>query len=599
MNNKRHGHFRFGLFIISLTLGTSFLFSQQADSLYIVPGSVKAESGELVGRFDRNGNKAVGLIIYSDLNDLRYKPNNGLVDSVDKSKPGRDFIFLSSDERVVEVYMSGYLPLKIILSEYGIQFKRSVVWSLQITGNKKKKFGTGFLSVCTDPPGAEFLYELGKNNWVTKMPPFDTIALPTNVYPVRVQKEFYRTVEDTIDLETNARVSKKYSLERLKGFLLVKARDENNQEISGATIFLNGMKIPEKTPYSKRVNADRYTIRIEMEGFLVDSATVVLRDEEHPESKEFVLRRIGIVTFKGPPQSSVSYLDDLGNEKTVGAIPANGAFVTQLRPREYSMIYRLGRPVRKYSDIDVSDYNGELYDVVHTSLSVPSDRLTAEYSIEQTNGRFFRFNALGNDRIAHLTDGIEFNTGFVPMELTPSLLSTALGFPIKDPLKVNFSAVHLIVDYNPFSFSINGYSSEVSQPLSDTMTYNFDHVSFVETELLWMPAAFWEKVFPFIGGCYINGRFQGTVNYGGYSLAVAGYGVTNDEETQYSTPGIVVGALVRLPVLSMFNLTKNEGYLPDLVLRVKYRHLLDTKAYQSQFSAQFGIAMRLPFLAGF
>ncbi len=589
---------RIFLLLTVIVMGGGILAAQSIDSMFIVPGSVKQEPGELISRElrDANGVTAAGLIIYSDLKGLSYQSYNGVVKV--NSEPGKDFVFLSPDERLVEVYCSGYTPLKIILSEFGIKLKSGTTWSLQLSGNKKKMFGSGWLTVRSTPAGAEFQYEIGKDNWVSKNPPFDTLSLPSNIYPVRLTKEFYKSIDDTIEIKTKERISKSYTMERLKGFLIIKARDENNKEISGANIYLNGKLLPEKTPYSKRVTADNYAIRIEMEGYLVDSASVKVRDEDHPESKEFVLRKIGIVTFKGTPFSSVVSRDDLGRETLIGTVPANGAFVTQMRPQDYQLIFRLGKKVKKYTDLDVSEYQGDMYDEEHSSLSVTSEKIEKTFSIERTEGKAIRWNFFGNNRLAQLTDGVEVNSGVTPVTLTPALVSTVIGYPVNSSFQQSFQSFHLILDYNPISISVNGFSSEAEKKLNDTLYFSLAKMSFVDIEASWMPVSFWEKVYPFLGACYLSGRFEGTLQYGAYSYPISGYQITNDEETRYHTPGIVAGALVRLPVLSMFDLAENEGYMPDIVIRMKYRHLLDTKAFQSQFSVQFGVAMRLPFLAG-
>ena len=561
--------------------------AQTVNKMSIV-GQPKIEGGELVSREIRTADGVVcaGLIINSDLTGLAFQANDGIVKA--NVEKGRTFLFLSPDERKVIVACEGFVNLEIFLAEEGIRLKSGQVWSITVTG--KKQSGLGFLSVSTQPMNASI-----RVLQFDQQTPVDSLKLVSGTYPIVISKEFHEPRFDTVEIKKDVLVKRSYNLRRLQGFLIIKAKDEENREIIGAEITLNGERIAEKTPFKKKVNADRYIVTLAKEGFLLSSDTIVLKDEE-PESRDILLRRIGIVTFSGTPQASIV---DARTGKELGSIPASGTLISQLRPQEYSLIYRLGRPVKKYTDIDVSLSGGLLYDAVHTTLDVPSDQVSTSFSIEQTDGKFFRFNMFGNDRIAHLTDGVELSTGFTPAEYSPSLITTVIGFPIKEPLSVGFSSIHAVLNYNPFSFSVNAYNKTHEVKLNDTLTYNFETANFIEAELDWVPFVLWEKFYPFIGGMYMNGRFRGTMNYGAYSLPISGYQITNDEETVYSTAGIVAGVLVRLPVLSMFKFTENEGYLPDLVLRMKYRHLLDTKAYQSSFSIQAGIAMRLPFLAGF
>lgn len=123
--------------VFSLLCLPLWLLAQKPLELSIVANSAKEEPGELVSKEirDANGVTTAGLIIFSDLKGLTFQSYNGVVKV--NSSPGKDFLFLSPDERVVEVYCFGYTPLKIILNEQGVKLKSGQTWSLKITGEKK------------------------------------------------------------------------------------------------------------------------------------------------------------------------------------------------------------------------------------------------------------------------------------------------------------------------------------------------------------------------------------------------------------------------------------------------------------------------------
>ena len=93
----------------------------------------------------RKPRRVRGLIILSDLDGLKFTSYNGIVKV--NHDPGRDFLFLSPDERVVEVYATGFTPLKIILSEVGIKLESGKSWQLKITGTKTSQADKDLLEV--------------------------------------------------------------------------------------------------------------------------------------------------------------------------------------------------------------------------------------------------------------------------------------------------------------------------------------------------------------------------------------------------------------------------------------------------------------------
>jgi hypothetical protein len=84
---------------------------------------------------DDNNRIAAAIKVISDMEGFTYQSNNGIVE-VERA-PGVDMVYLQPDERVLEIYKSGYEPLKVILNEYSIRLESRQVWELKVTGEKK------------------------------------------------------------------------------------------------------------------------------------------------------------------------------------------------------------------------------------------------------------------------------------------------------------------------------------------------------------------------------------------------------------------------------------------------------------------------------
>ncbi len=81
---------------------------------------------------DVNGDVCSGVIIISNISGLSYESSNGIV-KID-SKPGQDILYLSPDERILEVFLSGIVPMRIVLRDYGINLEQGKMYTLKLQG---------------------------------------------------------------------------------------------------------------------------------------------------------------------------------------------------------------------------------------------------------------------------------------------------------------------------------------------------------------------------------------------------------------------------------------------------------------------------------
>ena len=164
------------------------MHAQLVSEMKIV-GDAKEEPSELISKENRDGNGAVcaGLIINTDLKGLTFQSNNGIVKI--NQTPGRYFLFLSSDENVVDVFSSDYSPMKLILNEQGIRLKSGQSWSIKITGEKSIPV-TFIIS-----PNATRLYIDNASGESKKTP-----QLKVGTHIIRIMKQGFVTLVDTINI---------------------------------------------------------------------------------------------------------------------------------------------------------------------------------------------------------------------------------------------------------------------------------------------------------------------------------------------------------------------------------------------------------------
>jgi len=100
-------------------------------------------------------------------------------------------VYLSPDERVLEIFHSGYEPLKLILSDYGIQLRSKEVWKIKIKGQTN----TGDLlpvTIFVQPTDAHITVD-GKTAQSGK-----AIELSRGSHRLLIRKEGFNTIDKTI-----------------------------------------------------------------------------------------------------------------------------------------------------------------------------------------------------------------------------------------------------------------------------------------------------------------------------------------------------------------------------------------------------------------
>ncbi len=269
------------IYVLLLTLLTTNILvlsfvevsAQTTSKMYVVKNSVKFLEGELISRDirDANGEVCAGLAILSDMEGLSFQAYNGIVKK--NSEPGKDFLFLSPTERVVEVYKSGYEPLKIILNDYGIKLKSGTTWQIKITGDKKLDLIP--IIIKTDKKDAKIFidFELKGTDKAQH------VAEGSHI--LHIEKDGYVPIVDSIDVSIN-NIYFEYKLTKIE---LVNVQFNSNP--TNAKIFIND-KEKGKTNLVYKLLPGKYKIKVVKLGYLNFEKEI----EVLPTKKNFTFKLI-------------------------------------------------------------------------------------------------------------------------------------------------------------------------------------------------------------------------------------------------------------------------------------------------------------------
>ncbi len=248
----------FLFFFFFLILTSSFAQTSKMS----IEGKPKKSSDEMVGKRDSNGKFCAAIQVMSDMDGFKYQSYNGVVDVDDQ--PGRDMVYLSPDERVLEIFKSGYRPLKIILSEYGIQLGQKDVWQITIKGRAK----TGDLLPVTFliEPWETIITVDGKNAESGQ-----PVKLSKGSHELIISKQGYKTISETITV-SESKVLFNYSLNEVE----LQAVQIKSIPIE-ARIYLDNV---EKGVTDKGIflYPGQYALKLSMTGYLDINKTLVVTE---------------------------------------------------------------------------------------------------------------------------------------------------------------------------------------------------------------------------------------------------------------------------------------------------------------------------------
>ncbi len=279
------------MFITLFLLGQ--LAAQQLPQMHVIGKGQKLQN-EFVGanHVDVNGRICAMVKVISDMEGFKYDSYNGVVSMEDR--PGQDLVFLSPDERVLEIYHKGYKPLRIILSEYGIQLHSREVWSIEIAGRRINQ--NGLLVTFLIKPPVKKITIAGKVYDIANKKP---IPLSDGKYRIKIEKRGYRPIDREIEVDKN-HVLFNFNLQEVDLAPVI-----INSRPASAQIFIDGM---ERGMTSKALNLfpGTYQLRLILSGYIPLERTIIVK-ENQMNRFDFTLQKDAgsLILSVSPPEANV------------------------------------------------------------------------------------------------------------------------------------------------------------------------------------------------------------------------------------------------------------------------------------------------------
>ena len=299
--------------ILLLILSFCGLFAQEEMNEMRIVGTPELLPTEFIGNDvrDANGDICAGLKIVTDLTGFSYRSNNGIV-KID-AKPGRDVLFLSPSERVVEVYCSGFKPMKIILYEEGIKLKSSQVWQVEITGDKKLDEISVMIKFQPEDASA-YLDDKVINSGVS-------LAMTPGAHNLRISKSGYKGINEEI-MVSKENIFFERTLEKVS---LVPVTIKSIPE--GAEIHINGAFKNEVTNAGFFEFPGSYQLELKKNGYLNLEEDIMVSETGNNEFSFQLIKNSGVLNVGITPTEATIKIN--GEIKTPGKI--------ELMPGEYKI----------------------------------------------------------------------------------------------------------------------------------------------------------------------------------------------------------------------------------------------------------------------
>ncbi len=252
--------------IILLMLLVGNLYTQELAQLRVL-GKPQKSTDEFVAKRDVNGRFCAAIKIVSDMEGFKYDSNNGVV-AVD-DQPGQDLVYLQPDERVLKIFHTGYEPLKIILSNYGIQLKPREVWTLKISGVGKAA-NTLPVTFLVQPQDARI--EVDGVQAKHGQP----IDLSPGRHQLKIYKQGYRPIEKEIQV-SKSQVLFNFTLQEVE----IQPVTIKSQP-TGAQIYINGV-LKGQTDYGFWLYPGDYQLKLSLPGYVEVNQTITVRENQSNE----------------------------------------------------------------------------------------------------------------------------------------------------------------------------------------------------------------------------------------------------------------------------------------------------------------------------
>lgn len=262
--------------ILFLCLFINVVINAQDIAQISLVGEPQIAEGELIdnNRRDVNGRLAAGLIVETDLTNLSFESRNGIIGTT--TQPGRYFVFLSPDERIVYIRSNGFKQLTLYLNDVGIRLKSGQVWKIDVTGQRPANMLP--VNIQVDQSGAKVLIDGDLIDYNKSNP------IAVGSHTIRIEKEEYKTIVETIEV-TDSKTLFSYKMEKVlaQAFTI-------RSEPRGATVLIDDQVAETPTPYQTFKYPGLYQVTVTLPGYRVVTKTVEVTEDE-PVNENFTLQK--------------------------------------------------------------------------------------------------------------------------------------------------------------------------------------------------------------------------------------------------------------------------------------------------------------------
>jgi len=276
----------------------------QTNEMHLV-GEPQKLTSDIVAKKDIQGRFCSAVQVISDLQGLSYDSNMGVV-AVD-AKPGKDMVYLSPDERVLEIFCTGYAPIKIILTEIGITLKEKEVWKIEITG--EKKLAEIPIVVLSKPEGATVFIDgqpLGNGR---------NFQVSSGKHTLRLTLDGHRPITQQIDVSESSTLFE-YAFEMLEPIMVTITSNPD-----GAAIYIDDVNDGQTNKqlfrfpgeYKLRVSKDKYET--------IDQTITVSETGKNTWAFNLVKTTAILMINTTPPDAQVWINGELKSVKTLEVAP--------------------------------------------------------------------------------------------------------------------------------------------------------------------------------------------------------------------------------------------------------------------------------------
>ena len=307
-----------------------FLFSFQfvlADSLDVsgyklIPNDVSAIR---FSRYDANDNLCALIKVISDIDQLGFESNLGIIGDIEK-KNGEYRIYVSPSEQRLNIW--GPNIIKYIF-HLPVLPESAKVYQVVVTRKGegvKGGFTTGFILLKSQPPGAKVWID-DEYRGIT---PFQQEMIG-GYYNYRIEQEMFYPKEGNFTILVNETVTEEITLEPKFGSLEI-----TTPSVSGAAITLDGVPTNYKTPFTfDTLASGTHTVSIAIDLYEPVSREITINDNEK-STLEIALNPVfGNVEITATQQAEIFIDNELKGTGSYSGILTKGVHTIEARLDKY------------------------------------------------------------------------------------------------------------------------------------------------------------------------------------------------------------------------------------------------------------------------